>query len=235
MIPYKRAEGVRGAPERRDNDADGPRLPERPPSPVVNVISGGNVHVVRNQLPRKKVKPYPTILVADITPDRKRPRVEDIISFSEKDLEDIMGPHDDPIVLSLKVETYRVKRILIDTGSSADILYLSAFKKMELQPEMLQKVVAPMIGFTGDTLRPKGMVHLKVTFGAIPKKVDVLVDFLVVDAPSAYNAILGRGTLNRIGAIVSSPHIKIKFYTDHGIGEVRSTKNRPRMLPNFHC
>ena len=85
---------------------------------------------------------------------------------------------------------------MIDTGSSADILYLSAFKKLQLKIESLQKVVAPLIGFTGDTLRPKGLVRLRVIFGTPPKAVEVMVDFLLVDAPSAYNAILGRGTLN---------------------------------------
>lgn len=85
---------------------------------------------------------------------------------------------------------------MIDTGNSADILYLSAFKKMNLKPKMLRKLVAPLIGFTGDTLRPKGMVQLKVTFGTPPRAVEVMIKILVVNAPSAYNAILGWGTLN---------------------------------------
>ena len=180
------------------------------------------MHVVRGPIPRKKKKPYPTILVSDVRVDKKRPRIEEAISFSDKDQRDIVVPHDDPIVLNLKIGAHRVKRIMVDTGSSADILYLSAFEKMELKPGVLQKVIAPLIGFTGDTLRPKGMVQLKVAFGTSPKVVEVMVDFLVVDAPSAYNAILGRSTLNRIGAIVSSPHLKVKFYTYHGIGDRKS-------------
>lgn len=96
---------------------------------------------------------------------------------------------------------------------------------MNTKHDILQKVAAPLIGFTGDTLRPKGMVRLKVAFGISPKVVVVMVDFLVVDAPSAYNAILGRGTLNRIGAIVSSPHLKIKFYTDYEVGEEWGQQN----------
>jgi hypothetical protein len=50
-------------------------------------------------------------------------------SFRKKDRGDVEGPHDDVIVLSLKINTHRVKRVLVDTGSSADILYLDAFKK----------------------------------------------------------------------------------------------------------
>src|SRR5664279_3910716 len=219
-IPYRgEVENRRPPREPRRDDIGESRQQVRPTSPVINMISGGNVHAVRGPVPRRKAKPYPTVLVADVRTDRKRPRAEEVISFSDKDQRDIIGPHDDPIVLTLKVGTHRVKRIMIDTGSSADILYLSAFEKMGVRPELLQKVVAPLIGFTGDTLRPKGMVQLKVAFGTSPKVVEVMVDFLVVDAPSAYKAILGRGTLNRIGAIVCSPHLKVKFYTDHGIGE----------------
>jgi hypothetical protein len=48
-----------------------------------------------------------------------------------------------------------------------------------------------------------------------------MIDFLVVDAPSAYNAILGRGTLNAIGAVVSTSHLMMKFIpTEAGVGVV---------------
>jgi hypothetical protein len=53
----------------------------------------------------------------------------------------------------------------VDTGSSADILYLSAFRKMGMEEDQLQKIASPLVGFTGDTLRPRGITRLKVTFG----------------------------------------------------------------------
>lgn len=90
---------------------------------------------------------------------------------------------------------------------------------MRLKNNALQKMISPVIDFTGDTLRPKGMVQLKVTFKTPPWVMDVMVDFLVIDVPSAYNAILGRDTLNKIGDIVSFSHLKIKFYTNHRVGE----------------
>uniref|UniRef100_A0A2N9G5W9 Reverse transcriptase RNase H-like domain-containing protein n=1 Tax=Fagus sylvatica TaxID=28930 RepID=A0A2N9G5W9_FAGSY len=45
--------------------------------------------------------------------------------------------------------------------------------------------------------------------------------FLVVNCPSAYNAIIGRPTLNRLRVVTSTYHLLIKFPTEHGIGEVR--------------
>jgi hypothetical protein len=64
--------------------------------------------------------------------EKKRSRPDEIISFSKKDRGDVQGPHDDTIVLSLKINTHRVKRVLVNTGSSADILYLNAFKKWDI-------------------------------------------------------------------------------------------------------
>jgi hypothetical protein len=59
-----------------------------------------------------------------------------------------------------------------------------------------------LIGFTGDTIIPKGYVDLKVIFGKKRSIKTVIVCFIVVDCPSAYNAITGRPTLNHLGAIV---------------------------------
>src|SRR5665647_1150197 len=55
-----------------------------------------------------------------------------------------------------------------------------------------------------------------------------MVYFLVVDAPSAYNVILGRATLNAIGAVISPAHLKLKFLMDRGVGEERGHQQMTR-------
>ena len=71
-----------------------------------------------------------------------------------------------------------------------------------------------LIGFTGDTISPKVYVKIKVTlFGRGGNRL-VEVKFLVVDCPLAYNAILGRPTLNALGAVVSTLHMAMKFPSD---------------------
>ena len=47
------------------------------------------------------------------------------------------------------------------------------------------------------------------------------IDFLIVDCPSTYNIILGRPALNRLRAVTSTYHLKLKFPTAHGVGEIR--------------
>ena len=48
------------------------------------------------------------------------------------------------------------------------------------------------------------------------------VEFLIVEAPNnTYNAIMGRTLLNKAKAIISTPHLLMKFLTPNGIGQVR--------------
>ena len=54
-------------------------------------------------------------------------RESPIIGFSKEDARHLHHPHDDTLVVSIHVEDYNVHRILVDNGSSADILYYLAF------------------------------------------------------------------------------------------------------------
>ena len=60
-----------------------------------------------------------------------------------------------------------------------------------------------------------------LTLGDPPCQATTTVRFLVVDAPSAYNMLLGRPSLNAIKAIPSAYHMMIKFPTTSGVGMVR--------------
>ncbi|KAL0427159.1 UNVERIFIED_CONTAM: hypothetical protein Slati_2890700 [Sesamum latifolium] len=65
------------------------------------------------------------------------------------------------------------------------------------------------------------MVSLPLAMGRGTTRKTCLLKFLVVDVPSAYNVILGRPTLNTFQAVVSTYHMKIKFPTPGGVGEVQ--------------
>jgi hypothetical protein len=56
--------------------------------------------------------------------------------------------------------------------------------------------------------------------GNAPKQVTITVDFLLVNCPLAYNAIIGRQILNKLKAILSTYHLKMKYLTDNRNGEV---------------
>ncbi|GFY84264.1 hypothetical protein Acr_03g0010380 [Actinidia rufa] len=86
----------------------------------------------------------------------------------------------------------------------------------------------PLVGFGGNTTHPLGWINLPITLGTEPHQTTVWQDFVVVDCPSPYNAILGRPTLGGIKAITSTYHLKMKFPTLTGIGEVKGDQKVAR-------
>jgi hypothetical protein len=149
-------------------------------------------------------------------------RLDDqIISFSEEDARGTHQPHNDALVITMNIANFTTRWVKIDNGNSADILYLPAYQQMKLDKERRRPMGAPLVGFTGDKICLVGIVTLPITIGTYPKQVSKMVDFLVVDCPSAYNAIIGRPTLNRLRAVTSTNHFLLKFPTEHGIREVR--------------
>ena len=52
--------------------------------------------------------------------------------FSEEDAQGVKQPHDDPLVIMLMIKGFNTRRILIDNGSSADIIYLSTFQQLKV-------------------------------------------------------------------------------------------------------
>ncbi|GAV62815.1 hypothetical protein CFOL_v3_06338 [Cephalotus follicularis] len=113
-----------------------------------------------------------------------------------------------------------MKRILIDSGSSADILYKHAFDQLRIPVDQLKPVKTPLVGFAGETIHPPGSINLSVVAGTAPRQTQVEMTFLVVDTPSPYNAIVGRPGLNLLEAIVFTRHLLMKFPTRFGVGEV---------------
>ena len=119
------------------------------------------------------------------------------MSFNEEYARGVRQPHNDSLVIMLMIEGFNTKRILMDNGSSTDIIYLLAFQQLKLDPERLRPFDSPLVSFSGDRVYPKGIVTLTVTVGTYPKQLTHQLDFLVVDCPSSYNVIIGRPTLNR--------------------------------------
>ncbi|GFS42516.1 hypothetical protein Acr_00g0080270 [Actinidia rufa] len=117
------------------------------------------------------------------------------ITFSSDDLRGLHLPHDDALVISAVIANFNVQRILIDSGSSADILFISAFEKMKIGLDKLHPFHTPLIGFGGKYNATPGMDQFTNNPG-------------------------NRTTPDhRIKAITFTYHLKMKFPTLTGIGE----------------
>ncbi|PON38880.1 hypothetical protein PanWU01x14_309060 [Parasponia andersonii] len=111
-------------------------------------------------------------------------------------------------------------------------MYYDAFKKMGLNESDLKPTVTPLYGFTGDRLMPMGMIELMVNVRTYPRVSKIMTQFLVVNCPSAFNAVLERPTLRELRAITSIYHLTMKFQTQHGVGEVRGNQYDVRTYYN---
>ena len=131
----------------------------------------------------------------------KKELVEQII-FTDQDLEGVQLPHSDALVVTLRISEFDVKKILIDPGSSVEIMYESLFKGLGLEKKDLNLVEGPLSGFFGETVVLSGKVTINVRVGTVSSS----IKFFVLNAFSPYNAILGRPWLHRMGAIPSTLH-----------------------------
>ena len=107
-------------------------------------------------------------------------------------MEGCQHPHDDPLVIKVVVANKPIHRVLVDNGSSADIIFASAFKKMGIGREKLEPINACLRGFSGERVLPLGSIQLVLTLGDPPCQATITVRYLIVDAPSAYNMLLGK-------------------------------------------
>ena len=97
----------------------------------------------------------------------------------------------DPLVIMLTIEGYNTRRVLMDNGSSANVMYMTTFQQMMLDPKRLKPFESPLVSFSGDCVYPKGIISLQITVGTYPAQVIRMVDFLIINCPSFYNVIFG--------------------------------------------
>ena len=121
---------------------------------------------------------------------------------------------------------------MLDDGSIMDILYLGAYKRMSLTRDDLDPNNSPFYNFTRDHVVPKGVVKLTITVGEHPRTSTILANFLVVDAPSGINRIIGRPLLKALKAATSIYHFTMKFPPTARTGEVRGNQYDSRELYN---
>ncbi|KAL5554501.1 hypothetical protein UlMin_041902 [Ulmus minor] len=145
----------------------------------------------------------------------KIPRLsDDPIIFTEGEARGLWHPHTDAIVVTLRIAGRKLFRILVDNGSYADILFKSTFNIMNLVGVKIEPTSSSLSGFTGDSISSEGILNLPVGLGSSPCQHIQAVDFVLVDCPSPYNAIIGRPTLNKIRAVTSTYHLLVKFPTE---------------------
>ena len=157
-------------------------------------------------------------------PKRIKTNVPLALSFSDADKQGTIQPYDDALVVTLRIGGYDLKRVMVDQGSAAEIMYPDLFKELGLKPENLATYNSLLVSFEGKMVVPKGQIRLPVQTGS-----DVVeVDFIVVDVFSPYTAIMDRPWLHSLGAVSSTLHQKVKYPSGGQVLEIVGSQSMAR-------
>ena len=129
--------------------------PSRPPLGTINVIFAAPS--------RTGSCPYRVMSVArlsskDGSHEPKRARLDRplVMGFSNEDKIGTIQPHDDALVIILRIRGYDVKRVMVDQGNAIEIMYPDLFKGLNLRTEDLTPYNSPLISFEGKVIIPNG-------------------------------------------------------------------------------
>jgi hypothetical protein len=95
------------------------------------------------------------------------------------------------MVLMVHIGRWDVSRILVDNGSQAEILFLTAFKKIGCDKKQLKELTKSLYGFRGKRIKPVKIITLPVSFGTPQNPRTEYITFNVVDMLYRYNTIFG--------------------------------------------
>ncbi|XP_074297170.1 uncharacterized protein LOC141627863 [Silene latifolia] len=146
------------------------------------------------------------------------------ISFDEADIPDEAKHHHDALIITLSIGNCLVKKILVDTGSSVNLIMLETLMNMGFSEKDLVQKAVPWVGFSGETKQSLGEIVIPTFARVINKQ----VRYLVIDGPSTYNVILGRPWIHEMKAVPSTYHQSLKFPTPWGVQEIRGDQNVAR-------
>ena len=130
--------------------------------------------------------------------------IQPILGFLDEDKVGTIQPHDNALVVTLRIKGYDVKRVLEDQGSAVEIMYPDLYKGLNLRSEDLTAYDSPLVNFEGKTIIPKGQIRLPIQTDLETVK----VDFIMMDFYSPYTAIVARPWLHTLGAVSSTLHQK---------------------------
>ncbi|XP_050241013.1 uncharacterized protein LOC126689892 [Quercus robur] len=152
----------------------------------------------------------------DCESKRAKGMASPILEFLDEDKVGTIQPHNDALVVALRIGGYDVKRVLVDQGSDVEVMYPDLYKGLKLRPEDLTAYDSPLVSFEGKTVTPKGQIRLPIQTGS-----DIVeVDFIVVDAYSPYTAIVARPWLHALEAVSSTLHQKVKYPSEGQVKKV---------------
>ncbi|XP_070049409.1 uncharacterized protein [Nicotiana tomentosiformis] len=150
---------------------------------------------------------------------------EDDITFTEEDADGLLLPHNDMLVISLNVPDFKIKCVLVDPGSSANIIQWRVLEQAKLT-ESIIPATKILVGFNLASVTTRGEILLLTNTEGVTK----ITLFEVVNGDMGYNIILGRPWLHKMKDVPSTYHQLLKFPTPEGIKQIRGDQPAAREI-----
>ncbi|XP_070056468.1 uncharacterized protein [Nicotiana tomentosiformis] len=201
---------------RNRGDAETSKAGEEPPCQTINMIFGRNEINGVTFSAAKKIK-------VSIT-HSKRLRDNDIM-FTDEDADGLLLTHNNALVISLNVLDFKIKRVLVDPGSSANIIQWRVLEQAKLSGSIIPATKL-LAGFNLASVTTWGEILLLTNAEGVMKT----TLFEVVDGDMGYNIILGRQWLHEMKAVPSTYHQLLTFPTPEGIKQIKGNQLAAREM-----
>ncbi|XP_070034776.1 uncharacterized protein [Nicotiana tomentosiformis] len=186
----------------RDN-AESSKAGEEAPRRKINMIFGGNdINGVTFSVVKK----------TKVSITHSKRLWEDDITFTEEDVDGLLLPHNDAPVISLNMLDFKIKHVLVDPGSSANIIQWRVLEQAKVTGSIITTTKL-LVGFNLASVKTRGEILLHTNAEGVMK----ITLFEVVDGDMGYNIILGRPWLHEMKVVPSTYHQLLKFPMPEGI------------------
>jgi hypothetical protein len=152
------------------------------------------------------------------------------LTFDAGDIDLRSAPHADALVINCSVAGWDLHKVLVDNGSQADIIFLHAFDRMGISHSLLKPTGDPLYGFGGKDTFPVCKIELPLSFCAAPNARSEQVTFDIIDMIYPYNAIMGRGSINKFEAAIHGLYLCMKIPGPEGVITVYDNQQTSRNI-----
>jgi len=136
------------------------------------------------------------------------------ITFTDEEFTGVDLEQDEPMVIAIGIASCDVKKVLIDHGSSIDLFFLFALKRLDISSKLIKRHLEPLLGFVVRQFHTRGVIELETTFrvGKLSKRSSNM-SLVMQTHPTTY---LLDYLPNALGGNVSIPHLVMKFPNSEG-------------------
>ncbi|XP_057760842.1 uncharacterized protein LOC130981255 [Arachis stenosperma] len=184
---------------------------------IINVVTAKNTAPKSRSAHKKDAK----VLAISSSPARSSKR-SPTISFGSEDHWFDEVPENPPMVITARVGTGLIKRILVDTEADSNIMFHNLFDALGLRDADLMTHQHGVIGLGDHFIKSDGIISLPTSVGQGQGERSIMAEFVVLRDSTAYNINLGRKMINDVEAVINTKLLVMKFVADDGsVGSIR--------------